>query len=65
MVTDNNKFKIEKSCDTCKNYRNRSCGGIKPCDDYEYAPTFTEEETTAWPKEGDATYFKRTGRSRN
>ena len=54
-----------KSCDTCKHYRGGNCSGIKLCDDYEYAPTFTTEETSLWPKEGDATYFKRTGKSRN
>ena len=55
----------EKSCETCKNYRNNNCAGLKLCEDYEYAPTFTSDETSHWPKEGDASYFKRTGRSRN
>ena len=55
----------KKSCNTCKHYRNNNCGGIKLCSDYEYAPTFSPKETSYWPKEGDATYFKRTGRSRN
>ncbi len=63
--TETKIFSETKSCENCKHYRNSDCGGLKLCQDYDYAPTFTTEVTSLWPKEGDATYFKRTGKSRN
>ena len=40
----------KKSCDNCKLYRNNSCGGINgPCNNYEYAPTYTDEEKEQLP----------------
>lgn len=41
-----------RSCYNCKLYRKEECGGINGlCDDYEYAPTTSEEELNSWPTE--------------
>ena len=65
VITAPKSNSTNKSCNTCKHYRRGDCGGLMLCSDFEYAPTVTPDETKYWPKEGDATYIKRTGRSRN
>lgn len=42
----------ERSCDNCRLKRRGECFGSKSvCQDYKYAPTMTEEQEKAWPKE--------------
>ncbi len=42
----------ERSCDNCRLKRRGECFGAKSvCQDYKYAPTMTEEQAKAWPKE--------------
>jgi len=42
----------ERSCDNCRLKRRGECfGGKSVCQDYKYAPTMTEEQEKAWPKE--------------
>lgn len=55
LDTETNK----KSCNSCKYYKNNTCSGFGPvCDDYEQVRVFTDNETSSWPKMGNATYYK-------
>lgn len=69
LEKDKNKFKpveIKKSCRNCKFNRIGECpGGKTICEDYKHCPTMTDEDRKNYPKEGDASYMRRTGFSRN
>lgn len=56
---------VMRTCKNCMLMRSGECSGNKVCEHFKYAPTVSEEETDKWPKYGDATYFKRFGKSRN
>ncbi len=54
---------VKYTCKDCMDYRNGNCfTANKICEDFRYAPTFTRKETENWPKEGDASYFRRKGK---
>ena len=39
-------------CSDCMEYRNGNCSGVSIdiCDDFQFAPTLSKEETKFWPK---------------
>ncbi|MBD5086303.1 MAG: hypothetical protein HDT32_02960 [Clostridiales bacterium] len=54
------------TCLDCIENRNGNCfGENKTCIDFKYAPTVSQETMDNWPKTGDATFMRQTGRSRN
>lgn len=55
----------EKTCENCFLLRAEDCfGGKTICDLYRYAPSLSKAETDRWPKEADASRFRRTGKKR-
>jgi len=47
-------------CENCMNYRRELCGGnARTCEDFERVPYISDDEKDFWPKEMDATRFKR------
>ena len=69
LEKDKAKFKpveIKKTCSNCKFCRIGECPGEKTiCKDYKHCPTMTDKDRKNYPKEGDASYMRRTGFSRN
>jgi hypothetical protein len=61
----NKTNKYKKSCKNCKYSVRGECLGDGLCDDYVHVPTMTDEDRKNYPKEGDASYMRRTGFSRN
>lgn len=56
---------VKHTCKDCMDYRNGNCfGADKICEDFRFAPTFSRKETENWPEVGDATFFRRKGKSR-
>ena len=52
----------KKSCMNCKFQISGECTSWDLCSDYQPAYIPSKAETDNWPKEGDATRFKRRGR---
>ncbi|MBG0765929.1 MAG: hypothetical protein H0S78_13870 [Tissierellales bacterium] len=68
LEKDKLKFKaseIKKSCSNCKYSVRGECIGDGLCDDYVHVPTMTDQDRKNYPKEGDASYIRRTGFSKN
>lgn len=64
-VSEPDESVVKHTCKDCMDYRNGNCfGADKICEDFRFAPTFSRKETENWPEVGDATYFRRKGKSR-
>jgi len=66
---DVKKVKTSYACTKCKKcilYKREDCSGRKTaCESFRYCPIMTDEDRKNYPKEGDASYMRRTGFSRN
>ncbi len=53
----------EKSCKNCIEMKKGDCFGQNSiCESYKHSPVISEEKRKDWPKYGDATMFKLSGR---
>ena len=47
-------------CKSCMMFRNGEClGRSEVCEDFQYTPTYDDDERKNWPMEGDAMRFRR------
>lgn len=51
----------KKSCLNCRFQASGECSSWDPCDDFQPVYRISQSEMSYWPKEGDATRFKRKG----
>ena len=54
----------QKSCRNCRFQISGECSSWDLCDDYQPVYKLSKSETDYWPREGDATRFKKHGRKK-
>lgn len=66
LVKKSNTSYVSSKCKKCILFKREDCFGEKSaCESFRYSPTMTDEDRKNYPKEGDASYMRRTGFSRN
>ena len=51
----------KKSCMNCRFQKSGECSSWEPCDEFQPVYKISQSDMSYWPKEGDATRFKRKG----